>query len=105
MTEAGWPLKKGAEYYDKAAAKYKEIIENEDTYGYILEPDIRTLTKEPEANYSKEIVFGEFHNKTKTISLDPKANYQRSPADGVTIWLNWNSLKVCRKEYARMLGS
>ena len=81
MTEAGWPLKKGAEYYDKAAAKYKEIIENEDTYGYILEPDIRTLTKEPEANY------------------------QRSPADGVTIWLNWNSLKVCRKEYARMLGS
>ena len=40
MTEAGWPLKKGAEYYDKAAAKYKEIIENEDTYGYILEPDI-----------------------------------------------------------------
>ena len=73
MTEAGWPLKKGAEYYDKAAAKYKEIIENEDTYGYILEPDIRTLTKEPEANYSKEIVFGEFHNKTKNYFSGPKS--------------------------------
>ena len=73
MTEAGWPLKKGAEYYDKAAAKYKEIIENEDTYGYILESDIRTLTKEPEANYSKEIVFGEFHNKTKNYFSGPKS--------------------------------
>ena len=73
MTEAGWPLKKGAEYYDKAAAKYKEIIENEATYGYILEPDIRTLTKEPEANYSKEIVFGEFHNKTKNYFSGPKS--------------------------------
>ena len=102
MTEAGWPLKKGAEYYDKAAAKYKEIIENEATYGYILEPDIRTLTKEPEANYSKEIVFGEFHNKTKNYFSGPKSEL---PVDGVIIWLNWNFSEVCRKEYAKMLGS
>jgi hypothetical protein len=64
LTEAGWPLKKGASYYDKAAEKYKEIIDKEGTngYEYILEPDIRTLVKEPECNYSKEIVFGEFHH-------------------------------------------
>ncbi|MDR0429585.1 MAG: RagB/SusD family nutrient uptake outer membrane protein [Tannerellaceae bacterium] len=64
MTEAGWPLKKGSEYYDKAAAKYKEIIDKEgqEGYNYMLEPDIRTLVEEPASNYSKEIVFGEFHN-------------------------------------------
>lgn len=61
MTEAGWPLKKGIEYYDRAAAKYKEVISAEAEYGYILEPDIRTLVKEPNCDYSKEIVFGTFH--------------------------------------------
>lgn len=59
MTEAGWPLKKGSEYYDKAAAKYKEIIENASTYGYALEPDIRTLVCAA-GDYSHEIVFGGF---------------------------------------------
>ncbi|MDR1162152.1 MAG: RagB/SusD family nutrient uptake outer membrane protein [Tannerellaceae bacterium] len=64
LTQAGWPLKKGTEFYDRAAAKYKEIIDNEgqEGYNYILEPDIRTLVDEPESNYSKEIIFGEFHH-------------------------------------------
>jgi hypothetical protein len=62
MTEAGWPLKKGTEYYEKAASKFKEIIDNESEYGYILEPNIIDLTIETSANYSKEIVWGEFHN-------------------------------------------
>ena len=31
------------------------------------------MTKEPEANYSKEIVFGEFHNKTKNYFSGPKS--------------------------------
>jgi hypothetical protein len=61
MTEAGWPLNKGTGYYDKAAAKYKEVIDNESKYGYILEPDIRTLVGGGAAgNYSHEIVFGCF---------------------------------------------
>ncbi|MCD7936006.1 MAG: RagB/SusD family nutrient uptake outer membrane protein [Tannerellaceae bacterium] len=59
MTQAGWPLKKGAAMYDKAAAKYKEIIDNKATYGYELEPDIRTLVTN-QSNYSKEIVLGGF---------------------------------------------
>ena len=63
MTEAGWPLERGAAYYDLAAAKYKEIIDNEVTYGYILETDIKNLASEPTANFSKEIVFGAFFNK------------------------------------------
>ena len=62
MTEAGWPLKKGAPYYDKAAEKYKEIIDNEAAYGYILEPKIIDLTIETTGNYSKEIVWGAFYN-------------------------------------------
>jgi len=64
MTQAGWPLKRGAAYYDKAAAKYKEIIDNEALYGYELTPDIRTLTEHPAGDYVKEIVFGVFLNPT-----------------------------------------
>jgi len=60
MTEAGWPLNKGAAYYDKAAAKYKEIIDNASTYGYKLEPDIRNLVTEAGGDYNHEIVFGGF---------------------------------------------
>jgi starch-binding outer membrane protein, SusD/RagB family len=60
MTEAGWPLNKGESYYDKAAAKFKEIIDNEATYGYTLEPDIMDLTL-IEGNYSQEIVWGSFY--------------------------------------------
>jgi hypothetical protein len=60
MTEAGWPLKKGAAYYDKAAAKYKEIIDNASKYGYSLEPNIRNLVTEAGGDYNREIVFGGF---------------------------------------------
>jgi len=63
MTQAGWPLKKGTAFYDKAAAKFKEIIDNESTYGYNLEPDIWTLTKHPNGNFIKEIVWGGFMNQ------------------------------------------
>lgn len=73
LTQAGWPLKKGTEYYDKAAAKYKEVIDNETEYGYILEPDIRTLVKEPECNYSKEIVLGTFHNRDMDAYSGPRS--------------------------------
>jgi hypothetical protein len=63
MTEAGWPLKKGTDYYNKAAAKYKEIIDNTSTYGYVLEPDIRNLVTEDGGDHNKEIVLGGFLNK------------------------------------------
>lgn len=71
LTEAGWPLKKGQSYYDKAAEKYKEIIDNESSYGYILEPEIIDLTVETTSNYSKEIVWGEFHNVNQEHYMGP----------------------------------
>ncbi len=63
MTQAGWPLKKGTAFYDRAAAKYREIIDDEAMYGYMLEPDIRTLTMHPDGNFIKEIVWGGFLNQ------------------------------------------
>lgn len=41
LTMAGWPLKKGTEYYAKAAETAYEIIE--DANGYMLEPDYADL--------------------------------------------------------------
>lgn len=72
MTEAGWPLKKGESYYDKAAEKFKEIIDHESEYGYILESNIIDLTIETTSNYSKEIVWGEFHNVNQEHFMGPQ---------------------------------
>lgn len=72
MTEAGWPLKKGMAYYDKASEKFKEIIDNEAEYGYILEQNVIDLTIESTSNYSKEIVWGEFHNVNQEYYMGPQ---------------------------------
>jgi len=68
MTEAGWPLNKGPEYYDKAAAKYKEIIDNAAMYNYSLEPNIRNLVTEAGGDYNHEIVFGGFMSQWQFAS-------------------------------------
>jgi len=79
MTQAGWPLKKGTAYYDRAAAKYKEIIDREIDYGYKLEPDILTLVKHPDGNFINEIVWGSFLNQdngfTDALSEVPQESY------------------------------
>ncbi len=108
MTMAGWPLKKGAEYYNMAAAKYKEIIDHEADYGYILEPDVRTLVREPESNYSKEIVFGEFHNVSAgndTYAGPLLPSCPKSLAVGAICWQSWNFSKIFRRAPAKTLIS
>jgi len=71
MTEAGWPLNKGTSYYDQAAAKYKEIIDNASIYGYTLDPDIRNLVTEASGDYNHEIVFGSYLSKDWSMYQNP----------------------------------
>ena len=59
MHMAGWPLNKGAEYYAKAAAKAKEVIDgvNSGIYEYKMEEDFKQVYSMGN-NYNNETVVG-----------------------------------------------
>lgn len=63
MAMAGYPLNKGTEYYAKAAADAKAVIDKESTYGFMLESDFKNVYA-PSHNYSMETVLGIPYTKT-----------------------------------------
>lgn len=76
MTMAGWPLKKGQEYYSLAATTAKNIIDNSGLY---LTESYAELWKEANKEQANEVMFAIHHNaKLKTASNYGKSYY---PAD------------------------
>lgn len=76
LTMAGWPLKKGAEYYSLAAAAAKDIIDNS---GLSLTSNYADLWKEANKELPNEFMFCIHHSaKLKTASNYGKSYY---PAD------------------------
>ena len=66
MTMAGWPLKRGQEYYSLAAAAAKDIIDNSGLY---LTEEYAELWKEANKAQPNEVMFAIHHNaKMKTAS-------------------------------------
>lgn len=57
MSMAGYPLNKGTEYYKLAAELAKDVITNNDTYGFILNPDWKEVYSMGN-NYNMETVLG-----------------------------------------------
>lgn len=57
MAMAGYPLNKGTEYYKMAAAKAKEVIDQESAYGYFLEENWNEVYSMGH-NYTKATVLG-----------------------------------------------
>lgn len=57
MSMAGYPLNKGTEYYAKAAAKAKEVIDKNGEYGFYLEDDWSHVYSMGH-NYTKATVLG-----------------------------------------------
>lgn len=57
MAMAGYPLNKGTEYYKLAADVAKEVIDNNGTYGFFLEPEWKDVYSMG-SNYSKAVVLG-----------------------------------------------
>ncbi len=57
MSMAGYPLNKGAEYYKLAAELSKDVITNNGTYGFILNPDWKEVYSMGN-NYNMETVLG-----------------------------------------------
>lgn len=57
MAMAGYPLNKGKEYYTLAAAKAKEVIDNNGTYGFYNDP-VWNHVYSMGHNYNKETLLG-----------------------------------------------
>ena len=57
MSMAGYPLNKGTEYYKLAAELAKDVITNNGTYGFILNPDWKVVYSMGN-NYNMETVLG-----------------------------------------------
>lgn len=57
MSMAGYPLNKGPEYYKLAAELAKDVITNNGTYGFILNPDWKDVYSMGN-NYNMETVLG-----------------------------------------------
>ena len=73
MTMAGWPLKRGQEYYSLAAAAAKDIIDNSGLY---LTQEYAELWKEANKAQANEVMFAIHHNaKLKTASNYGKSYY------------------------------
>ena len=63
MAMAGYPLNKGKEYYGLAAAKAKEVIDNNGTYGFYND-----------ANWSHVYSMGHNYNKETLLGIDNNWN-------------------------------
>ncbi len=75
MTMAGWPLKKGKAYYQKAADEALDIIHHS---GLSLTPEYADLWKEALKNEANEHLFALHHSaKFKTASQYGKSFYAR----------------------------
>lgn len=73
MTMAGWPLKRGQEYYSLAAEAAKDIIDNS---GLHLTEEYAELWKEANKEQANEVMFALHHNaKLKTASNYGKSYY------------------------------
>jgi len=67
LTMAGYPLNKGAAYYQLAAQKSKEVIDNQSNYGYALMDDFAGLWKlknDPPSGINPEVVFAVYYQKS-----------------------------------------
>ncbi|MCI2082390.1 MAG: RagB/SusD family nutrient uptake outer membrane protein [Bacteroidales bacterium] len=71
MTMAGWPLKKGKEYYSKAAAEAKDVINNS---GLSLMTNYSDLWKKALVDDATEHMFGLHHSALDGVG----ANYGKS---------------------------
>lgn len=76
LNMAGWPLKLGQEYYNKAASMAKQVIDgcNSGTYEYELLPDYKHVYSLSH-NYNLETVVGVNKNRAFTWSQDNETGF------------------------------
>lgn len=77
MCMAGWPLNKGAEYYQKAAGKALEVIEGVEkgTYYYKLLDDYKQIHSWAYNYNNPELLLGIYYNRDQTAQSVPLTDF------------------------------
>lgn len=77
MCMAGWPLNKGAEYYELAAAKAEEIIDASDngTYYYRLNPEFKDIHSVALRVSNPELILGVYYNRDRNPQMTPLTDF------------------------------
>ena len=93
MAMAGWPLNKGAEYYQLAAAKAKEVIDaaKKGTYYYKLLPDYKQVYSMEYNKNNPEVLLGVYYNLgIDALTNAPLADFLADYAYGGGGWGDTN---------------
>ncbi|MCC8187833.1 MAG: RagB/SusD family nutrient uptake outer membrane protein [Bacteroides sp.] len=93
MAMAGWPLNKGTEYYQLAAAKAKEVIDasKNGTYSYRLLPDYKQVYSMEYNKNNPEVLLGVYYNRgTGAVTNAPLADFLADYAYGGGGWGDTN---------------
>ena len=89
MTMAGWPLNKGTEYYQMAAAKALEVIEGVEnqTYNYSL-LDEYWKVHSIEYNFNNpEVIIAAYYNRDRTANMSSLCDFPGDAKQG-----GWNDM-------------
>ena len=93
MAMAGWPLNKGTEYYQLAAAKAKEVIDasKKGTYYYKLLPDYKQVYSMEYNKNNPEVLLGVYYNLgIDALTNAPLADFLADYAYGGGGWGDTN---------------
>lgn len=77
MCMAGWPLNKGVEYYELAAAKAEEVIDlvENKTYYYRLLDNYADVYSQAYTQKNPEIILGIYYNRDRTSQMMPLTDF------------------------------
>lgn len=77
MAMAGWPLNKGTEYYQLAAAKAKEVIDGVEngTYSYALLDEYWKVYSWEYNDKNTEVLLGVYYNRDRTYNRSPSTDF------------------------------
>ena len=93
MSMAGWPLNKGTEYYQLAAAKAKEVIDasKKGTYYYKLLPEYKQVYSMEYDKNNPEVLLGVYYNLAiNALTNAPLADFLADYAYGGGGWGDTN---------------
>ena len=84
MCMAGWPLNKGAEYYQKAAAKAKEVIDasKKNTYYYRLLDEFKQVHSMALNQSNPEVILGIYYNRDRIPQMSPLTDFLQDMKQG-----------------------
>jgi hypothetical protein len=84
LSMAGWPLNRGTEYYQLAAAKAKEVIDAADngTYYYTLLDEYGKVYSWTYNDQNPEVILGIYYNRDRTVNMSTVTDFLQDMQHG-----------------------